>query len=170
MKKALQLVALLMAGWSSTQGATNTAVSNRILLIDSSSMPVGAGKATLIIGALELTNGIYSGDYKIKVTPYFFKSEKGRLAIMVSDESMARIAQGKAAAVIGTATTNGKGGKSRHIDATATPVDINHGTLKLWFAAGKREMTFEPAYHFAGEKAAGLEAQTTNKTFIAKVP
>jgi hypothetical protein len=133
-------------------------------------MPVAKGKATLTIGALQRTNGVYSGDYRIKVTPYFFKGERGTLAIVVSDESMAKIAQGKAEAVVGTATTNGKGGKSRPIEATATPVDVNHGTLKLWFAAGNRKMMFEPAYHFAETRTARLEAQTTVNTTTATLP
>jgi hypothetical protein len=33
-------------------------------------------------------------------------------------------------------------------------VDINHGTLKLWFTAGKWKMIFTPAYHFAGNGTA----------------
>jgi hypothetical protein len=173
MKRVLPLLALLLAGWTGaqeTQGSTNLAASNRILLIDPSSMPVARGKATLTIGALQRTNGVYSGDYKIRVTPYFFKSEKGRLAIVVSDKSLARIGQGKAEAVIGLATTNGKGGQSRPIQATATPVDIDHGTLKLSFAAGNRKMIFEPAYHFAEEKTAGLEARTAVNNFTAQLP
>ncbi len=104
-------------------------------------------------------DGVYSGDYKIKVFPYFFKKEKGRLAIVVSDESLAMLNQGKVTTIMGTATTSGKGGVSRHIDAIATPADINRGTLKLWFAAGEREMIFEPAYHFAGKGTAALPAQ-----------
>ena len=118
-------------------------------------MPVAAGKATLTIGALRRADGIYSGDYKIKVFPYFLKTEKGSLAIVVSDESLAEINQGKVAAIIGTATTSGKDGRSRHIDATATPAD------KLWFTAGNRKMIFEPAYHFAGNGTAAVLAQTT---------
>jgi hypothetical protein len=133
---------------------TNSAPSGRLLMIDSSSMPVGGGRATLIIGTLQRADGVYTGDYQIKVFPYVFENERGRLAIVVSDESLAGINQGKVVAIIGTATTTGKGGLSRHIDATATPVDLNHGTLKLWFMAGKREMTFEPAYHLA-EKMGG---------------
>ena len=157
MKRILVLLALLAAGWSAAAAApasTNSAAANRILMIDPSSMPVAAGKATLTIGALQRANGVYSGDYKIKVFPYFFKNEKGRLAIIVSDESLAEVNQGKVAAITGTATTSGKGGKSRHIEATATPADINHGKLKLWFTAGKRKMIFEPAYHFAGKGTA----------------
>ena len=168
MNKALQLLALLAACLivaREVQGATHSAATNRILLIDPSSMPVAAGKATLIIGPLRWTNGVYSGDYRIKVIPYFFKGEKGRLAIVVSDESLAKVA-----AVIGTATTNGKGGKSRHVDAEATPGDINHGTIKLWFTAGSRKMIFEPAYHFVEKGAAAVAGESKANNLAAKCP
>ena len=122
-------------------------------------MPVAAGKATLTIGPLQRTNGIYTGDYKLKVFPYFLKNEKGRLAIIVSDASLAEASQGKVVAITGTATTSGKSGKSRLITVTATPADINHGTLKLWFMAGKRKMIFTPDYHFAGKETATVLAQ-----------
>jgi hypothetical protein len=167
-KRIIVLLALLAAGWGdicAATASTNSASTNRVLMIDSSSMPIAAGKATLTIGALQRVDGVYSGNYKIKVFPWFLKNEKGRLAIVVSDESLAGIAQGKAAAIIGTATTGGKGGRSRHIDATATPADINHGTLKLWFMAGDRKMIFEPAYHFAekGTTAAAVQPAEINR-------
>ena len=165
MKRITFLLALLATGWGDAHAApvsTNSAPTSRILMIDSSSMPIAAGKATLTIGALQRADGVYTGDYKIKVFPWFLKNEKGRLAIVVSDESLAGINQGKVAAIIGTATTNGKGGRTRHIDATATPTDLNRGTLKLWFTtAGNRKMIFEPAYHFAGTRTAAVRAPTT---------
>ncbi len=165
MKRITVLLVLLMAGWGDIQAApvsTNAVPGDRILMIDPSSMPIAAGRATLIIGALQRTNGVYSGNYKIKVFPYFLKNEKGRLAIIVSDASLAGINQGKVEAIIGTATTSGKGGRSRHIDATATPADINRGKLKLWFTtAGNRKMVFAPAYHFAGNGTAAVLAQAT---------
>jgi hypothetical protein len=168
MKAIPVLLALLAIGWGGPRaaaGSTNSSAANRILMIDPSSMPVAAGQATLTIGPLLRTGGVYAGDYKISVFPYFFNNEEGRLAIVVSDESLAGIAQGKAAAIIGTATTGGKGGRSRHIDATATPADINHGTLKLWFMAGDRKMIFEPAYHFAekGTTAAAVQPAEINR-------
>ena len=165
MKRITFLLALLAAGLGDAPAdppSTNSAATSRILIIDPSSMPVAGGKATLTIGALERADGVYAGDYKIEVTPYFFKNEKGRLAIVVSDESLARISQGKAAAITGTATTSGKGGATRHIDATATPANNDRGTLKLWFmSSGDRKMTFEPAYHFAEKKSAVVPARTT---------
>jgi hypothetical protein len=154
MKRIVILLVLLAAGGGETHAAprsTNPVLTNRILIIDPSSMAIAGGKATLTIGALQRADGVYSGDYKLNVSPFFFKNEKGRLAIIVSDESLAQVNQGKVAAIIGTATTNGKGGKSRHIDARATPVDINRGMLKLWFLADGRKMSFEPAYHFAAK-------------------
>jgi hypothetical protein len=164
MKRTIVLLVLLAAGWSAAHAAelsTNFAPANRILMIDSSSMPVAAGKATLIIGALQRTNGVYTGDYKLKVFPYFLKNEKGRLAIVVSDESLAEANQGKVVAITGTATASGQGGRSLPIAAIATPVNMDHGTLKLWFTAGSRKMIFEPAYHFAGNGTATILAQTT---------
>jgi hypothetical protein len=162
MKRITVLLALLATGWGDAHAApapANSAPANRILMIDSSSMPVAAGKATLIIGALLRTNGVYAGDYMLKVFPYFLKNEKGRLAIVVSDESLAEASRGKTVTITGTATTSGPGGRTRHIDATATPADINHGTLKLWFTAGNRKMIFSPAYHFAVNGAALVVAQ-----------
>jgi len=167
-KRITVLLALLTAGGSNLHAAP--ASTNRILLIDPSSMPVGAGKATLIIGALQRTNDVYMGDYRIKVYPYFFKNEKGRLSIIVSDKSLAGINQGKPEAITGTATTSGKSGKSRRINATATPADINRGKLKLWFTtAGNRKMTFEPTYHFAGKGTAEVPGQTAGINPAAKV-
>jgi hypothetical protein len=172
MKRILFLPVILAAFWGgalAAAGSTNTAATNRVLLVESSSMPVGGGSATLTIGPLQRTGGVYTGDYKIQVAPYFFKSEKGRLAIVVSDESLARISQGRAEAVIGTATAGGKGGATRHIDATATPVDANHGTLKVLFATGGRNMIFEPAYHFAEKAAAGAVPRTTGPDTTANL-
>ena len=139
--------------------STNSASTNLTLMIEPSSMPVNAGRATLIIGALQRGAGVYLGRYKIKVFPWFLKNENGTLAIVVSDESLAKLKQGKVAAITGTATTIGKGERSRPIEAIATPTDSQHGNLKLWFMAGDRKMTFEPAYHFAGKNPTAVLAQ-----------
>ena len=171
MKRITFLLALFAAGWSVAHAApltTNAAAANRILIIDPSSMPVGGGSATLIIGALQRADGVYTGEYKLKVFPYFLKSDKGRLAIFVTDAALAKVNQGKVAVVTGTATTSGKDNKIRHIDATATPTDINGGKLKLWFTAGGRKMIFEPAYHFSGKATAAAPALTTATNFVAK--
>ena len=163
MKRIILLLAALAPLWASTMAApsaTNVAATNRVLMIEPSSMPIAGGRATLTIGALRRTNGIYWGNYELTVAPYFFKNEKGRLAINVSDESLARVTQGKGAVVTGTSTTSGYGGPARHIDATATPAGNDRGRLKLWFMAGDRKMVFEPAYNFGGNATDAVPAQT----------
>ena len=162
-QRMIVLLALLAPLWASTMAAlpsTNSATANRVLIIDPSSMPVAAGKATLTIGTLQRADGIYTGGYRINVSPYFYKNEKGKLNIVVSDESLAKLSRGKAAAITGSATTSGKGGVTRHIDATATPANNDRGTLKLWFMSGERKMIFEPAYHFAEIQTPAMLAQT----------
>lgn len=152
-------MALGMAAWIGTQAvlaSTNTVVDDRVLMIGVSSMPVTSGKATLIVGPLRRVDGVYVGNYRMKVFPFFFKNERGTLAMVVSSESLETLTRGQAVTITGTATTNGKGGKCRHIDATATPDDLDHGTLKLWFVAGERKMLFEPTYRFVNNTAAKI--------------
>ena len=156
------MLALLAIGWIPALAGpapTNSAAANRVLLIDPSSMRVEAGKATLTIGPLQRTNGVYAGDYKLKVFPWFLNNEKGTLAILVSDEAIAEAKQGKIVTITGTATASGKNGKCWPIVVIATPVDEDHGTLKLWFVAGSRKMIFTPGYHFAGSTVALAVAQ-----------
>lgn len=156
----LALLAAICGRACAASVETNSATPDRILLIDPSSMPVAAGKATQTIGPPQRTNGVYAGDYKLKVIPYFWKNETGRLAIVVSDAELAGIGQDKIEAITGTATTSGNGGKSLPIAATATPVDPDHGKLKLWFSAEKKKMPFEPACQFFGQKMTGDLAET----------
>ena len=129
-------------------GAADPVSTNRALTIDQSFMKVAGGKATLTIGLLRRTNDIYGGDFQMKVSPWFFKSEKGTLAIVVTDESIAKAARGLTVEITGTATADGKKKVVRQIEAVATPVDENHGTLKLWFMVDERKMVFATAYRF----------------------
>jgi hypothetical protein len=173
MKLQLQLLALLVmcsCVAHSAPTSTNSAAASRILIIDPSSMSITAGKVTLTIGSLQRSNGVYLGNYRITVSPYFFKNEKGKLAIIVSDESLTKISHGKVAVIIGTATTDGKNGEIRHIDATATPADPDRGKLKLWFKGGNREMIFEPAYHLAGTGTPAVAVQTAETTPASNLP
>ena len=146
MKRIILLLAVFATTWAAADAAP--ALTNRVLIIDPSSTPVAAGRATLTIGALQRTGDIYGGSYQMKVSPYFLKSEKGRLAIVVSDKSIAQVTNGLTAEITGTATSSGKGGKTRRIDAIATPADTQRGALTLWFIAGDRKMVFDTSYRF----------------------
>lgn len=128
--------------------ATNTTTTNRPLVIERSYTTVSGARATLTIGRLQRALGIYAGDYQMKVAPFFFKSEKGKLAIIVSDESLLKLSKGLAASVTGTATSEGEKGKVRRIDAIATPLDKDHGGLTLWFVANDKKLIFDTRYRF----------------------
>jgi len=164
MKRIFALLTLLVAGWSVACAApalTNFTAPERVLMIDSSSMPVTAGKATLIVSPLQRTSGVYAGDFKIRVFPYFWKNKNGRLAIAVSDASLAEINQGKVTAITGTATTSGKTGKCRPVDVTVTPTDRDRGTLKVGFVVENQKMVFAPSYRVVEKEMAVVLAQTT---------
>jgi hypothetical protein len=156
MRRTILFLLLLASSWCAIQAAptaTNSAAASRVLILENSTMPLTTAKATLIIGPLTRTNGVYVGDFKVKVFPYFFKSDRGRLAINVPDKALAAMIQGKTVAITGTSTST-KNGTVRHIEITATPKDRNHGTVSLWFMVGDEKMIFTPAYYFADKTMA----------------
>jgi len=149
MFKSFLFLLLLAASWCAAQAAPPaTGSASPVLILDNSTMPLPTAKATLSIGPLTRANGVYAGDFKVKVFPYFFKSDRGRLAINIPDEALAAVNQGKTVSFSGTSTST-KNGIVRHIEITATPMDHDHGTVTLWFMAGDQKMIFTPAYHFA---------------------
>jgi len=138
--------------WMSTLGdvpQTNGISTNRVLRVDRCSTTVAGARATLNVGVLRRTGDVYEGDYEMKVWPYFFKSEKGKLAIVVTDENIANADKGLTVDIMGTATTNEKNARARRIDAKATPLEHNRGALKLWFFADKNKLIFDTSYSLA---------------------
>ena len=164
-----QLLVLFVTSWTGVRGGSGT----RRLRGEQSDgydrsklHAAGFGRSHFNHRQTPAVAGIYRGEYKINVFPYFFKSDKGTLAIVVSDASLARMTLGKAVAMIGTATS-GKYGKRRQINATATPVGANHGILKLCFVAGRRKMTFEPSYHFVNNARSRRRLNSHEKNYCS---
>jgi hypothetical protein len=137
---ALILAVPLAGGMPSNSDSTN-----RLLVIERSSTRVSAARATLTIEPLVRTNQIFAGNYDVKVSPFFFKSESGKLEINVPDESLAKATNGVPVQITGTALTNGEKVK-RKVNAIATPIDKTQGKLKVWFLADEREMVFQTTY------------------------
>jgi len=132
--------------------ATRLVSTNDVLVIDRCLSSVPGGKCTLTIGPLRPIGDFYFGDYATKISPYFFKNEDGKLAILITRESIDKTCGGLPVDITGTATENGKSRKSRRIDATATPLDGRQGTLRLRFLADGREMVFETHYKFVASE------------------
>ena len=153
LKTVFILLLLTASGRAAEAEPAAPALASRSLILENSTMPLPTAKATLIVGQLARTNAVYAGDFKVKVFPYFFKSDWGRLAIDVPDAALAAIHYGKTVAITGT-STSAKNGIVRHIQITAMPVDRDHGTVTLWFMAGDQKMVFTTAYHFGGHSPA----------------
>ena len=150
-KTVFFLLLLSMTRWGAAQTvptATNSA--SRILILENSSMSLPTAKATLIVGQLICSNHVYVGEFKVKVFPYFFKNQRGLLAINVPEEAQAAFNQGKPVTVSGTATST-KDGHVRQVQIMATPKDCNQGIVNLWFNAANQKMIFNPAYHFTND-------------------
>jgi hypothetical protein len=144
----LAILLLTMQVNALATSATNMVSTNDVLIIERCVTGVAGGKCKLTIGPLRPTGDVYSGDYSTKVSPYFFKNEGGKLAIVITRDSIDKASKGLAVDVTGTATGKGEAGKTRRIDATATPMDARQGTLRLRFVADGREMVFNTSYKF----------------------
>jgi hypothetical protein len=140
-----------LAGFLWVTALAGAAETKPTLRIDPCSMKVAGGKAALAIGTLRRTNDIYTGGFQMKVAPWFFKNEKGRLAMVVTDEMISKGAKGESVEITGTATADGKDKVVRTITAVANPIDKDHGKLNLWFIVDERKMIFETSYRFVPE-------------------
>ena len=146
MKLPYLLVALLVLPWAPFGVPPSTNEPKIVLIVGRSSAAVaGGGKATLSIDPLKGRAEIYEADYEVKVSPYFFKSETGRLAIVISNEAIADATKSIPVELTGTATTDGKA-KARRIDITAVPTDDSCCSLKIRFMAGDRKVVFNTTY------------------------
>jgi hypothetical protein len=115
------------------------------LIIDRSFTRVSGAKATLTIDPLVRTGECFAGDYQMKVTPFFFKSETGKLEIFVSNDALAKATNGTPVEITGTALTHGEDVK-RKVNARATPRGKDHGELRVWFKVDERDMVFQTTY------------------------
>lgn len=120
----------------------------RRLFIDPSSTSVKLGKASLIVTPLAPRANTYVGDYQLKVVPYFFKSEKGRLLLAAPQDSYRRLAEGMAVEFNGVAT-NQKNGKTKIVTGKITPSTDDRGQVIFSVATENGKMVFNTFYHFA---------------------
>ena len=121
---------------------------SRRLFIDPSSTSVKLGKATLILTPLAPQANTYVGDYRLKVVPYFFKSEKGRLFLAAPQDSYRRLVEGMAVEFTGVAT-NQKDGKTKMVTGKITPSNNDRGRVTFSVATENGKMLFNTSYHFA---------------------
>ena len=118
---------------------------NSKLFIAPSSSKLAGGVAKLVVGPLRRDALEYVGDYRIKVIPYFFKNESGRLFIKVSERSLHRMVQGHVTGFSGHAETSGSG-LTRKITARAIPTANGCGALTFTVATENGPLVFNTSY------------------------
>ena len=124
---------------------------NRVLKINPSSAKIPGAKLTLLVETLRRTNDSFAGQFQMKVSPFFFKNEKGLVTIELDDKAIAKAARGETIEVKGSARTSGKNGPTRPLTAVATPNDPAKGALAITIQDGDRKLHFSTEYKFAVE-------------------
>ncbi len=147
-KVALLLLVAVFAPPANAQSTTlgkSPGLGFRKFFIEPSSSSLAGGRARLTVGTLSRQGGALIGSYQIKVTPYFFKNEKGRLSIMLSEPSLRKLLQGIPAEFTGEAKTD-RTNKTRPITASATPSTKDRGALVISVATENGKLLFETSY------------------------
>ena len=130
----------------STAGTSNAGT--RKLFIDPSSTSVALrGKASLIVSPLAHRDGNYVGDYQLKVSPYFFKSEKGSLLLAASMMRFGNSRLDTDISYTGKAVTH-KDGRTHIVLGRATPSSGNRGGVTLSIITDDAKIVFNTSYHF----------------------
>jgi hypothetical protein len=119
----------------------------RKLFIDPAATSVALGKASLIVSPLTHRDGNYVGNYRLKVKPYFFKSEKGSLFLTASDDALRKLQAGTAIDFTGKAVTH-QDGRIHIVLGRATPSSANRGSVTFSIITDDVKMVFNTSYHF----------------------
>lgn len=141
------VVVLLLA---LTLPAAGTGRVNSKLFVAPSSSKLAGGTAKLVVGVLSRDDTSYTGEYQIRVFPYFFKNESGKLLINTPETSLQRMIGGDTASFAGRAITDGTG-ETRKITAKVRPAASDHGALTFTVATENGPLVFNTSYRVRPE-------------------
>ena len=120
---------------------------SRRMFVEPSSSSVALGRANLVVTPLCVNATSYAGKYQLKVTPYFFKSEKGTLILAAPEVSTEKLAAGNPVEFTGKATNTGNG-KVKAITGKITPANKDCGAVTFSVSTDNGLMVFNTSYHF----------------------
>ena len=103
----------------------------------------------MIVSPLMHRNGNYVGDYKLKVRPYYFKSEKGSLLLAASDDAVRKLQAGIAIDFSGKAVTY-EDGRTHIVLGRVTPSSADRGSVTFSIITDDGKIVFKTSYHFEG--------------------
>jgi hypothetical protein len=133
-----------------TPPKTDTAGGLVILCIEPSSTSLAGAKADLTVKPLTRQGDNFIGDYQLKVMPYFFKSETGKLSILLSEKLLRQIIGGKPVKFSGFAKTNGDT-KTKPINGTVTPSANDCGCVTFSVKTKNGALVFTSPYRIADQ-------------------
>ena len=149
---ALGFSLVLFAGALAAQNVASVSkmetTAKRRMFVDPSSTTVSHNTVRLTVEPLTHKGEFYVGSYRLKVFPYFLKSETGTLKLDAPNEGFRKFAGGKEMKFTGKATNN-KGAKDKIISGKAMPSDEDKGSLIFSLETDNGRMTFKTFYHFA---------------------
>lgn len=112
---------------------------------------VPAMRTSIYVGTVTLTPAVFTrtGDtwaatYAVKVRPWFFWGETGRIALTVAAADWARLAQGEVVEFAGEATN--ERGRPRHVTGRAEPGGPAAGRLTVRITADGVTLVFHGTY------------------------
>ena len=126
----------------------NSKPTNLRMFVDPSSTSLALGRASLTVSPLTYQKQTYAGDYQLKVVPFLYKSQAGKLSLAAPDDSVRRLAEGLAVEFTGEAV-NQKDGKTKVVKGKITPITKDRGTVAFKIATENGELVFNTSYHFA---------------------
>jgi hypothetical protein len=110
-------------------------------------------KTSIYVGSVSLTTGVFeradaklTATYEVKVFPWIFWGETGRISITLSDAARASIAKGETAEFTGEAINHKN--KPRTVTGRAQPIDATSGKIKVRIGADGYVLIFNSTYRF----------------------
>lgn len=110
-------------------------------------------RTSIYVGTVALTTGdfVRTGDgfdsnYEAKVFPWFFWSERGRIAMRVPAAELEKLARGERIEFTGEALNHK--GKTRRVTGRAEPADPTSGRIKVRIHVDDVTLVFDGTYRF----------------------
>ncbi len=106
------------------------------------------GSVTLIPGVFRREGSTLAATYTVKVFPWFFWGETGRITITLSDAELASLNKGEVVEFTGDGVNQKH--KPRKVTGRAQPADATSGKFKIRIAADGYELIFNSTYRLGG--------------------
>jgi hypothetical protein len=121
--------------------------------VDPAETSVYVAKIRLAMSPFTRGGAAYDSDYSVKVFPFFFFNERGRISIEFSDAQLKQLERGESVDIKGRACNSS--GAERQITGRAVPAapGNDHGKIKVRVWVSKNiELIFNTAYRFGGKE------------------